>query len=292
MVKRYSLQDIIGLPSDENMMLYEADRRKWIALAEKYPDDAKRKLFGICPVKGRYEEEAELNWHTLHGCFPKPAGMYCRIRGRSVTKETAEKTIQLFSSEGPLKDSILPCRFYEKDRIFGFCHPDGTVGIDWCASKYSRPFCDRLTEYFLYSVYLKEFDLVMAISSVAGPWPYDYRRDPVMGRLASRFLEKENNGPGILSEARGRFSSAVKQAVWIHEGCVDILEAPYDMPGYKYREYEAKYGNLDNKFSPFYYSDARGGAHLEELERYSYLPWEEYRVTGEKFLLPVQEKKI
>lgn len=271
-MKRYSLQDFLALPVDSREEYQsEFELKCWEKLeklALKYPKETKRPVFGIDLEGGKqswWKEYDSLkepeNRSDLYQYFPEFGQNSCRIRGKSVSEERAEQIIWLFGPDGPLYDSILVSRFLEEYYIFGFCHPDGAIGLDYYLNTGNKHFLDILLELSLYSIFLKDLDMVVAVSEIEGLWPFDYQGEAALGWYVRKSLEWNEK---TFAESGGKFEDTIEWVIWFHDGVIDFLQEAYDLAKFKYVEYEIKYnlhlksqsmhgGGKYNKYSPCWY---------------------------------------
>ena len=193
---------------------------------------------------------------------------YYRMRGKPVTEEQAKEIIlrtrTAFSfEEEPAPDNIRGMNFwnewFDNPKPAGWCHPDGTIGIDWNMGKYPHSH-ELLVEFFGLACEFPFLDLVIVITN----------HDECPAAYADHLL----NGASYPDEKALNWRSGAEIGVWLKNGCFGMLGRDEALA--LYDEYDRKYGisqqdsaRLEtNIFDTRYYSVTEN---KNKLDRFSYL---------------------
>lgn len=111
------------------------------------------------------------------------------------------------------------------DGIFGWIHPDGTIGANGMMGKYPEieEFLEEWTEYLVHFPYL---DLIVAVTCY-------------------------NERPDVFPDST--FEDAVEIGIYVHDKKVEILNKEDTLR--IYAEYDALYGQPSEKFEPDYFAE-------------------------------------
>lgn len=222
--------------------------------AEYYIEEAKESgdlLFSdfLRNQKVLFDDGMEL-WKSV--CSKKP---YYRLRGKPITPKQAMEIIRrtdlhLETMQGTANLNHTGKRYCGKDFIsainfyniwlegeyclngFGWCHPDGTIGLNSATSKYPN-LTEFLIEWLTYAYCFPYLDVVVALTdsdsglSIKGVW-------------ADEVIAEHNRYAKNKIDRLFTFEESVMLGIYLHNGILEILNAENAVN--VYIEYHRKYG--------------------------------------------------
>lgn len=184
---------------------------------------------------------------------------YFQLRGKSITEQ------QAFDIISRTDNTISPYAFY-CDKFIGsinfdnswFCkfssngwvHPDGTIGLNSCSSKW--PTLHEFIEEWVRNVYhFPYLDLMICvagwIADANAPKPYDSQMN------SYSYMKKHKSLYQSFKDKNHPFYDAVNIGIHVHDKTVEILSPKNALS--KYKEYNLKYGGSYDFDKDNYYDE-------------------------------------
>lgn len=186
---------------------------------------------------------------------------YYRMRGRSVTQEQAleiiGKTDDFFNSAArEALPNCVPSTHFRNVLIndnyvpknFGWCHMDGTIGINLVMSKYPT-LAEILEEWGRYVLEFPYLDLIVCVTH--------WNETPDL-------MDKGTDEPFYGPEWDNVFFNNVDYGIHVHDRVISIVEQQYAVQ--LFQDYSKRFNKPRDVYEPSYYEDY----HIKQVN-YDYL---------------------